>query len=329
MNKLIAVLTLLAALCTIAGAAPTVLPTTTLSSAVTSNQNYVFLASVSNVNGPSQPVSNGDIGNPVGASWTVLYIGTEAIRVTQTPGTSSQPVYVERGWQGTGTEAHNSGDLVWVATPSQLFYNISPLLPAGACTRSSLSVVPEINIRTGQFSDCLGGVWVTGSGTPLPPSHIQSPVVGGIAVTSLTAGVAMPVTDMSCTEVNIPGNKLLTGIGLLNGATASTDNHLVALYDATGNLLANSATAGVLAAGASDYQYIAFTAKYFAVGPAQYYACYQTNGTTGLVHMADSATGADTIWAGYIGTQTFGTIPATITVPVTFTTAQGAMIALY
>ena len=139
----------------------------------------------------------------------------------------------------------------------------------------------------------------------------------------------MPVTDMSCTEVNIPGNKLLTGIELLNGATASTDNHLVALDDATGNLLANSATAGVLAAGASDYQYIAFTAKYFAVGPAQYYACYQTNGTTGLVHMADSATGADTIWAGYIGTQTFGTIPATITVPVTFTTAQGAMIALY
>jgi hypothetical protein len=328
MKKLITSLMLLAALCAIAGAAPTVLPTTTLSAAVTSSQNYVFLASVTNVTGPSQPVSNGDIGNPTGASWTVLWVGSEAIRVTQTPGTSSQPVYVERGWQGTPTEAHNSGDLVWVASPYQLYYNVGAL-PAGACTRASLSVVPQINIHTAVISDCLGGYWVNGVGTALPPSHIQSPVVGGIAVTSLTNGVAMPVSDMSCTEVFVPYNKLLTGIGLLNGATASTDNHLVVLYDATGNLLANSATAGVTASGASDYQYIAFTSKYFAVGPAQYYGCYQTNGTTGLVHMADSATGADTIWAGYIGTQTFGTIPATITVPTTFTTAQGVMLALY
>ena len=160
MNKLIAVLTLLAALCTIAGAAPTVLPTTTLSSAVTSNQNYVFLASVSNVEpGPVEPVSNGDIGHPVGASWTVLYIGAEAIRVTETPGTSSQPVYVERGWQGTGTEAHNSGRSGLGGDAQPVVSDTSPRCcrPAPA-PAPQLSVVPEINIRTGQFSDCLGGV---------------------------------------------------------------------------------------------------------------------------------------------------------------------------
>jgi hypothetical protein len=310
-----------------ASAAPTQIPTTTLSAAVNNTQPFVFLASLTGVNGPGQPVANGTLSAPAGAAWTILYVDTEAIRVTTTPGSvAGSPVYVERGWAGTGAEAHNSAALVWVGTPQQFNYAVTGL-PAGACTYASLTTVPYINLAKGTISNCLGGQWVTGSGTAA--SHIQSPVTGATLATSLPLGTAMPVTDMGCIEVDMPGTKLLTGIGLLNGATASTDNHLVALYDGAGNLLANSATAGVLAAGASDYQYIPFTSKYFAVGPALYYACYQTNGTTGLVHLAAAASGGDTVWAGYIAAQTFGTIPSTITVPTTFTTAQGPMIALY
>jgi len=313
--------------------AQTIVTPTTLSAAVTSvnHQKTFALASCTGISAPG--VGTGTV--------TEVYIDKELSAVEAVLSTSPCVVTVGRGQGGTVSTLHASGALVFYGPPgaSGPFFvglanvagvgNGAPVVGGGACTRNQLLYLPMIDVATGVFSDCLGGVWVSGTQSALPPSHVASPIVGGIAVTSLTAGVAMPATDMSCTEANLPSNKLLTGIGLLNGATASTDNHLVALYDATGHLLANSATAGVLAAGASDYQYIPFTAKFYAVGPAQYYACYQTNGTTGLVHMVDSATGADPLWAGYIGTQTFGTIPATITVPTTFTTAQGVMVAFY
>jgi hypothetical protein len=325
MKKLtISLITVFALLLAILPATAAQLATTTLSAAVTATQPYVLLASVTGVNGPGQPLSQGSIGTPSGAEWTILYIDAEAIRVTTTPSTGA-PVLVERGFQSAAA-AHASSALVWIATPQQLLW-ANQGLPSGTCN-SATAVNPTINVNKATFSECLGGVWITGTNT-LAASHFQSPVVGAIAATSLTAGVAQTDTTMGCTEVPLTGNKLLTGIGLLNGATVGTDKLLVVLYDSAGNLLANSATAGATSAGASDYQNIPFTSKYFAVGPALYYACMQNNGSTALVHMADAATGADTVWAGAISTITFGTIPATITPPVTFTTAVGPMVALY
>jgi hypothetical protein len=302
----------------------TQLANTTLSAAVNATQPYVLLASVTGVNGPGQPLSQGSLGTPSGAEWTILYVDSEAIRVTTLPSTGA-PVLVERGFQSPAA-AHASGAVVWIATPQQLIWG-SQGVPSGTCTTAT-AVSPTINVHLGQFSECLNNVWVTGTGS-VPYSHVQSPVVGAIAATSLTAGVAQTDTTMGCIEVDMPGNKLLTGIGLLNGATAQTDKLLVALYDSGGNLLANSSTAGVTSSGTSDYQFFPFATKYFAVGPALYYACMQNNGTTALVHMADAGTGADTLYAGAISSITFGTVPSTITVPTTFTTAVGPMVALY
>jgi hypothetical protein len=53
--------------------------------------------------------------------------------------------------------------------------------------------------------------------------------------------------------VFLPGNKLLTGIALLNGTTVGTDNRYAILYDNAGNALANSALAAPCGyTGASD-----------------------------------------------------------------------------
>lgn len=326
MKKLLASIALAGVLAISAFGQATILTPTTLSAAITKvKQKTIVVASATGITAPSTP----------GVVATDLYIDKELMTVEAVSGTT---ITVSRGMGSTTSTEHASGALVWFATPSNFFVGSAnnagvgggyPVQAGGSCTRANLLVTPSINVETGVISDCLGGVWVNGVNDPLPQSHVPSPVVGGIAVTSLTAGVAMPVTDMGCTEIFLPYNKNLTGLGLLNGATASTDDHIVALYDAKGNFLTSNATAGTLAAGASDYQYIPFTAKWFAVGPAVYYGCYQTNGVTGLVHMVDSATGASGVWAGYIGTQTFGTIPPTITVPTTFTSAQGPFYSFY
>jgi hypothetical protein len=128
---------------------------------------------------------------------------------------------------------------------------------------------------------------------------------------------------MYCTEFDLSYSKYITGLAAMNGATATTDKELVALYDAGGNLLANSATAGATASGASTYQKRAFLTPYYAVGPAQYFACVQgDSGTTATLNLLTTGT-QDTYLTKSYGSQSFGTVPATITVPTTFTTVVG------
>ncbi len=105
-----------------------------------------------------------------------------------------------------------------------------------------------------------------------------------------------------------------------------TDKHLVALLDSAGNVLATSALAGATSSGASTFQTYAFTSQYFAVGPAQYFACMQSNGTTDNIRMIP--TGTQDTYLTTSKTGSFGTIP-TITVPTTFTTAVGPYSFLY
>ena len=167
----------------------------------------------------------------------------------------------------------------------------------------------------------------------LPKNQYAFPDSGGTAYTSLnTNGTTLSATTLYCTEVNLPTNKLLTGIALLNGTTASTDNHYVVLYDSTGVALANSALAGAIAAGASTYQKYAFTQKFFAVGPAQYFACFQSNGTTDTVRMVVTGTQDTLLTKGQTGAAAYASSLFTIgalTVPTTFTTAVGPYVSLY
>lgn len=313
--------------------AQTILNTSTLSAAVYKGaRSYQFaVGSVSNIH------VNDDI-----------YVDSELMNVVAVPATGTV-IQVVRGYGGTSAAYHLSGTTFWIipaaAQPYALITSDFGQDPAGACSRGGTSLsgglpnvqstlyLPIFDTRTATVFDCIGGLFVSaniGNGTSLSaPWEWQNPPTGGTIYTSLnTSGTTLAATTMYCTEVDVPFTKLVTGLGVLNGTTVGTDNHLVALYDSTGNLLANSAVAGVLAATASEYQKIAFTAQYLLIGPGQYFGCMQTNGTAATVRMLVTQVTDNWLTKGVTG-QTFGTIPATITVPTTFTTAVGPYLIVY
>jgi hypothetical protein len=283
---------------------------TTLSAAVaTTSARTIVVASATNIT----------------ANNTMLFVDGEAMSVNAVNGTT---LSVGRGEPSTRTSTHASGALVWFG-PFIAFQRANPAgFPAGSCTRTAQLYLPYINIDTGQISDCLGGVWVNGNGNPLQEFQFQAPNTGGTAYTALnTNGTTLVAGTFYCNEIDLDANTWITGLGVLNGTTVGTDNHLVALYDASGNLLANSAAAGVLAASASTYQQIAFTSKYFAVGPARFFGCMQSNGTAATVRMIVTGTQDTYLTKSFAGS--FGTIPATFTAPTTFTTAVGPYLYVY
>lgn len=300
-------------------AAQTILTTTTLSAAVAdSSAQRITLTSATGVTAPSA-VDN--------TKATFVYVDRELMDVEAVSGTT---VTVIRGAESTAGRTHASGALVFII-PAYLVqfsgtpYGAPPAVPAGSCTRSTEMYLPRIQFVSGMVSDCLGGQWVTGDALTTQRqtnSGFRSPDPGGTALTALeTAGTAAGAsTEIYCSEVNIPYSMLLTGLGVLNGTTVGTNKHFAILYDSTGNVLANTAILGTTTAGASTYQKMNFVTKYYAVGPARYFACDGINGTTDTIRHAITAVN-DNIIGGTITAQVFGTAAA-VTLPTTFTTAK-------
>lgn len=301
----------------------TMLPMTTLSSAVASQSTTtVQLTSVTGVVAASTAifVADGNFG--------------EAMFVNSVSGTT---LSVTRGYQSIGSShPHASGTLVFVIQGNALGSTngaLTTIPPYGSCTRSTTAYLPVISLGTtggpAHVSDCAGGVWVNGSIVPkLMNFQLQLPAIGSVAYTGAGTSTAKATNTMYCTEIDLPYNKYLTGLGMLNGATATTDKWILALYDSSGNLLANSAVAGATASGASTFQKQAFTTPYYAVGPAQYFACAQgDSGTTATLNLIPTGT-QDTLLAKKFASQTFGTLAA-IAVPTAFTTASGGYWILY
>lgn len=344
-KKLLLSLGLLLAFAPLASA-QTILTTTTLSSALagmgsvngatpTPNMSVLSVASATGISAPTPNTSltSGLIATSDAQEY--LYVDRELMQVKAVSGTN---ITVIRGIGSTGSPSHASGAVVFVIPVSAQIlwsgstYGQAPAVPQGSCTRTSELYLPRIQFESGLISDCLNGQWYTGDALQTTRVHskvLYAPNPGGTIYTSLNStGTTLAATTMYCTEIQLPYSKLLTGLAVLNGTTVGTDNHLVALYDGGGNLLASSAAAGVLAATASNYQQISFTAPYYAVGPAQYFGCMQTNGTTATVRMLVTQVQDQYLTKGVTGI-TFGTIPATITVPTTFTTAVGPYFGLF
>lgn len=291
---------------------------TTLSSAVTSTSTTtIAVTAATGLNSNSYAIAAGT---------SYLYIDGEYLAVNAVSGTT---LSVTRGYGGSRAMTHASGALVFVG-PANFFSQSRPgVLPGGSCTAANAPALPRPDIASQSIFNCLGGVWVHGHSNPLPQFKVLAPNSGGTLYTALnTNGTTLSATSMYCVEADLSFNKLLTGIGILNGTSADgTDKHLVALYDAAGNLVANSAVAGTATSGPSTYQSIPFTSKYFAVGPAQYFACLQTNGATNTVRMVVTGTQDTYLTKGVTG-QTFGTL-SSFTAPTTFTTAVGPYSFLY
>jgi hypothetical protein len=182
------------------------------------------------------------------------------------------------------------------------------------------------------ISDCLNGVWVAGNVVPQgnTPYHIPSPFAGSVtndAALGTSTGTA--AAELYCTEFDLSSSKLLSGIAPHIGATGGTDKWIVALYDAGGKLLANSNTNGTtVSSTAYAWQAEAFTSSYYAVGPAQYFGCVQSNGTAATLDLIKTYYGDYVLTYKSGSAGTFGTLP-NFTAPTGFTTVNGPWLYVY
>lgn len=146
---------------------------------------------------------------------------------------------------------------------------------------------------------------------------------GGIGANSTTMGTdTTPVaTEEYVAEVFVPHNCASTGIAVLNGS-AVAGNMQCALYDSNGALMAT--TASTAASGTAAFQQVPWTAVQQLRGPAKYYVGVQNNNTSN--RLRTHAIG--NFGASKKTSQTYGTFTA-LTVPTTFTAAQGPVADLY
>lgn len=157
--------------------------------------------------------------------------------------------------------------------------------------------------------------------------NISNIPIGSVAYASVGTNTTDVNGQLWITEVFVPWNQVVSTIGFLQGGTATTDNVLVALFDGGGNRLTTSALAGVTLSGANTFAERTLLASVQLYGPNSYFVAVQGNGTAaGAIQTIPTATFVG-LKAGVIS-GTFGTVPAQIVVPTTFTAGQGPVVYL-
>ena len=289
---------------------------TTLSSAVTSassQANTFALASTSGIT----------------AGNTMLYIEGEAdfvnavtttpptVTVTRGAGPSSRVSTHPRARRsGTGRRAIFSSRLRW-AIPFG-----SARARRGRCCLTSTSI-------NNVFSDCLGGVWVSGI-DQLSPNIIFSPQPGGSVLTGVGTSTTTTDTSLYCTEIYLPTNKLLTGLADFEW---SDGHQRTPQRDA---LRPGRQSAGAIGHHDHDGRRehvsgLRFHLDLFRGGAGPLYRLFaggvSSSDTLNLVTAAYGNVGVYTEIITSVGT--YPQVPATITVPSSFTTLQGPYFAFY
>ena len=161
---------------------------------------------------------------------------------------------------------------------------------------------------------------------PQGPSILPNMPLGNSALTAAGTSSVHVAGTINLSEIFIPHYNTWKGAAVLNGTVVGTDNMLVALYGSDGKLLANSAVAGTLSAGASAFQNRDFLVP-VTLAPGRYFIAVQCNGVTATSNKFVAANGVNVLTSATAGT--FGTLPATLTIPTTFTTAVGCVAQLY
>lgn len=313
MKKLIATFSFVLALAlALPASAQTIISSTTLAAAITSTSSQANTFRLTSTSG-------------ITAGSTMLFIEGEADFVNAVTSTT---VSVTRGaGPSSRVSTHANATRVWYGPP-KYFQTATPTgYPFGSCTRSTILVLPYIDINNNVYSDCLGGNWVRGL-SGLAPTIIFSPAPGGAVLTGVGTSTATTNTSMYCSQMYLPQNKTLTGLQLLNGTAVGNGHRNAILYDAAGNLLAQSGTT-TTTANASNYQAYAFSSTYFAIGPAWYVGCSQSQSSSDTLNLVVTADGNAGILTQIYTGQTYGTVSSTITPPSAYTTAQGPYFAFY
>lgn len=266
---------------------------TTLSGNMAQTARQACVASATGINTPSLPLAQ---------AGSLLFIDTEAMQVLAA-GAGSNCFIVRRGVLGTTWVPHVNAEVVWFGSPD-----------------------PSSGDTSRPFAQNL-----------FPPEDAQQLEMGRTpfpygAITSTTAVAG----TLYYSQLYVPFNQVAQGVCVLNGGTVGTDNHLIALYDYTGKLIATSALAGATAANASLLQCFAFVAPgtstaqpIMVSGPATYYVAEQSNGTTATLGLYVTGNVGTSYVAGSVTGGAFGTVPASIVIAQTFTTAKGPIATLY
>lgn len=207
------------------------------------------------------------------------------------------------------------------------------LIAQGIAVAAAETSVPSVIPGLVQFATQGGNVAPVNAAGYGTPTYYQGPLrlpvipLGSAALTGYeTNGVAQTAGSMNLVEIYVPYAQTWTGAGFLNGTTVGTDKAIVALYGTDGTLIANSAVAGTTTAGASVIQNLAFTSAVNLL-PGRYFLGLQMNGNTDTIRHILAANGSNV--SGSTTAGTFGTVPATMTVPSTFTTAVAPIMQLY
>jgi hypothetical protein len=151
--------------------------------------------------------------------------------------------------------------------------------------------------------------------------------IGSVAYASVGSNTTDIAGQLWLTDIIPPNDQVVGTIGFLQGGTATTDNFLVAIFDAAGNRLGTSNLAGVVLSGASSFQEQALLAPVQVRGGQRYFVAVQGNGTAaGAIQTIPTATFVG-VRAGVLS-GAFGTVPAVINPPTTFTAGSGPIVYL-
>lgn len=158
-------------------------------------------------------------------------------------------------------------------------------------------------------------------------AYLSNVPIGSVAYASVGTNTADINGQLWITDIIVPYNMVCSTIGFLQGGTATTDNTLVAIFDGGGNRLGTSNLSGVVLSGANTFQEQALLASVQLYGPNRYYVAVQGNGTAaGAIQTLPVSTFVGVLAGSVAGT--FGTVPANIVVPTTFTATKGPVIYL-
>lgn len=158
-------------------------------------------------------------------------------------------------------------------------------------------------------------------------AFVSNVPIGSVAYASVGTNTTDIAGQLWITDIIVPSNQVVSTIGVLQGGTATTDNILVALFDAGGNRLATSALAGSLLATANTFKELALLSVVQLYGPNRYYVAVQGNGTAaGAIQTIPTLTFVGVL-AGVLS-GAFGTVPPNIVVPTTFTAGSGPFVYL-
>lgn len=162
--------------------------------------------------------------------------------------------------------------------------------------------------------------------------QISNLPLGPVALASLGTNTT-GVIQMWLTEIWVPANRFATKVGILQGGTAGTDKVAATIYDSQGVLIASSAVAGTnLNSSANTFLELTITLDGAGgtiggvnlYGPGQYYVGVQINGTA--AGDIQTVPVPYLICAGVVAAGVFGTFPATVVTPKTFTAGQGPIV---